>query len=219
MIKATSGQAGQFDRMLRDLARPSLEVGRAVWDGYVAMLRDMARAPTARPCSPCEIPEQDCPPRCVCELGWQGQPRDTLRGTIRVTNTGRDRRTFTFAATSLTSDGHDAGIKPQVEPTSAVLDPQQSVTLQVAIPLSQGFETGRTYRGEVLIRGVWEQCVKLSARVEAEPRPHCDVDQGEMPRRVRAHHWYDHFQCEEPCFEPVRHAPRDDDDDPPRPVG
>jgi hypothetical protein len=100
-------------------------------------------------------------------------------------------------------------VTPAVEPSSARLATGESVLVTVAIPLSQGFATGRQYAGEIAIRGRYEQCVRLRVSVVAEPRPHCEVEQGEIPTRIRPHRWSDHFQCEEPCFEPVRR--RDDD--------
>jgi len=183
----------------------SLELGRAMLGGYL----DLWRGAAARAAT-CGVPETDCPPRCVCELSWEGQPRDTVRGTIRVANTGKDARTFAFVPTPLQTEGQPPGPTPAVEPATAQLAPGDSVLVTVAIPLSQGFETGRTYTGEIAVRGRYEQCVRVRVRVEAEPRPHCDVEQGEIPTRVRQHRWSDHFQCEEPCFEPVRPRPRDD---------
>lgn len=191
----------QYARMWQ----PSLDLGRKLWNGYLNYARGAAS------CYPstdtCAVPETCCPPRCVCDLTWQGTLRDQLQGTITVTNTGKTARTFQFAATTLKSGGDDSGVSPKLQPASAILKPGESVLVAVGISLSQGFETGRTYTGEITIRGVYEQCVRVSVDVQPQARPHCDVQQGEMPMRVRAHHWYDHYQCEEPCFEPVGRTP------------
>ncbi len=226
MIKATSDRvdSGTADlerfwreslrlggQALRDWWRPSLEFSRTLWAGYAAGRPAGGCGGSVRPYESCAIPETDCPPRCVCELRWEAQPHETVRGTLRVVNTGQQRRQFTFAATNLTSDGLDSGVAPSLAPSAADLAPQEAVTAQVSIPLRQGFETGRTYRGEILVRGLYEQCVRVAVQVEPEPRPHCEVRQGEIPVRVRAHRWYHHFQCEEPCFEPVGRISRGDD--------
>ncbi len=199
----------QYTRMWE----PSLKLGRSMWDGYVSNLRSGTMGSSSscgcRPRSTCEVPETCCPPRCVCELAWQANPRDVVRGTVRVTNTGTQTRTFTFVPTALESDGVGSGVTPNLDPQSATLAPGQAVQVFVVASLAEGFEAGRTYTGEIAVRGLYEQCVKLRIDVEPEARPHCDVEQGEMPMRVREHRWSDHFQCEEPCFEPVGRTPND----------
>jgi hypothetical protein len=62
------------------------------------------------------------------------------------------------------------------------------------------------YVAEVFITGSYEQCVELRLGVvpsqkcpPGKPRCFCDVVQGDPPVRIRAHRWYDHFQCTEPC--------------------
>lgn len=219
MIRASSrridGPGREVDDFVRGMFRlgqqawtqmfsPAMAMNQPLWDAYLRLLRAPATAKPCRTDARCEVPETECPPRCVCELRWEASPRDEIRGTIRVTNTGKDARAFTFPATSLVSDGHGSGVTPTVSPASATLEPGESVLLTVHFTVTEAFEVGRIYTGEVEIRGRYEQCVHLHLDVQPESRAHCDVEQGEIPVRVRAHHWYGHFQCEEPCFEPIR---------------
>lgn len=226
MIKASSRRpgdpTGDLERLLQDylrlgeqvyrgVLRPSWALGRALWAGSVGSSGGGACDRGWWPSGSCDIPETECPPRCVCELVWEAQPRDTVRGMIRITNTGPQPQPFSFTATSLQGDGQDTGIRPDLDPATAHLAPGESATVRVTLPLHQGFATGRVYEGEVLVRGRYEQCVRLRVQVEPEPVPHCEVRQGEIPVRVRAHHWYHHFQCEEPCFRPVGRQPQEPD--------
>ncbi len=151
----------------------------------------------------CAVPETACPPACVCRLDLKGSRTEAAAGTVKVTNTDKQARTFHFEAETFHGPSGDTGMKPVVEPASAPLAPGQSVVVKVSVAPSNTFETGVAYHGRVLIRGAYEQCVCLALRVEPRSAPHCEVAQGAIPTHVRAHHWYDHFQCEELCFEPV----------------
>jgi hypothetical protein len=207
---------GDVDRLLRDSLRlgsdaytqlmaPSLELGRSLFGDYLKMWQGVATGAARSSCGcTCHVPEQDCPPRCVCDLNWVTTPGVRIEGSLRVTNTGKTTRAFSFRATNLISAGHDPDITPSVQPEQATLAPGESVLVQVAASGTERLQVGREYTAEIRVAGLYEQCVRVSIAVESESRPHCDVEQGEMPTRIRAHRWSDHFQCEEPCFEPVR---------------
>ena len=230
-MKSKGYQAADTDRLLRDSLRlgeqayaqlmaPTLELGRAFWGDYLKMWQEAARGAyqpggcrpscncqptcTCQPSCTCQVPEQDCPPRCVCDLAWVVPPGGLVEGSLRVTNTGKTGRTFAMRATNLIAAGHDPDITPSRQPEQATLAPGESVLVQVSASGTERLQIGRQYTAEILVAGLYEQCVRVSIDVESESRPHCDVAQGEMPTRIRAHRWSDHFQCEEPCFEPVR---------------
>ncbi len=218
-MKSKAYQTNDVERLMRDSLRlgeqaysqlmaPSFEIGRALLGDYVKMWQEAAKGGHnlggCRPSCTCQVPEQDCPPRCVCDLTWVVTPGGRLEGTVRVTNTGKTGRTFAFRATNLIAAGHDPDLTPSLQPEQATLAPGESVLVQVAAAGTDRLQIGRQYTAEIRVAGLYEQCVRLRVDVEAESRPHCDVEQGEMPMRIRAHRWSDHFQCEEPCFEPVR---------------
>lgn len=141
----------------------------------------------------CTVPTQDCPPRCVAEICWDGCACEVQRATVTVKNSGAQTRSFSFAA------GNLGPAKVEVAPPAATLAPGQAVTLQVAVPASQGLKDGETYTGELLIRGAYEQCVRLRLRVGPSAVPHLDVCQGEVPQKITELNWYRHWQCTDPC--------------------
>jgi hypothetical protein len=155
----------------------------------------------------CEIPETECPPFCVCEIAWEGTRGEHVKATIGLTNTRTVPQVFTLTATTFHGPDGDTGAAAAVAPAAVPLQAGQSTTVTVSFTVPEQFTSGATYDAEVLITGLYEQCVMLSLRVR--PVPHCDVQQGEIPTRIRAHRWYEHFQCEELCFEPARgpHTP------------
>jgi hypothetical protein len=144
----------------------------------------------------CAVPTQDCPPRCIAEISWEGCACEPQRATVTVKNTGTQARNFTFGAGSL------GPAKVEVAPPAAQLAPGQAVTLQVVVPGNQGLKEGETYSTELLIRGAYEQCVQLKLRVEPSVVPQLEVAQGEIPERITELKWYRHWQCTDPCVPP-----------------
>jgi hypothetical protein len=147
----------------------------------------------------CEIPETDCPPRCVCEFFWHACRGEKGQFTVRVTNTGEQTRTFTFTANPFTGPGNPE-TTITVTPDEATLNPGESEVLTLNHTVTDEFIPNCRYIAEVLIVGAYEQCVRIILDVEPIETGHCEVKQGEKPKRLRAHRWYHHFQCEEPCF-------------------
>ncbi len=156
----------------------------------------------------CEIPETECPPRCVCDIRWKSCPGGTVKGVIKVTNTGSATRNFTFNATPFSGPGNPKAAI-QVSPSSASLPPGAFVNVAVTFTVTEDFHSGGQYTAEFQVYGAYEQCVRLTLDIEPAtgkecPREHCEVRAGDLPVRIRAHQWYDHFQCTEPCVELLR---------------
>lgn len=141
----------------------------------------------------CSVPTQDCPPRCIAEICWDGCACEVQRATVTVKNSGSQTRAFSFTA------GNLGPAKVEVAPPAATLAPGQAVTLQVAVPANQGLKDGETYAGELLIRGAYEQCVRLRLRVGPAAVPQLHVCQGEVPEKITELNWYRHWQCTDPC--------------------
>lgn len=152
----------------------------------------------------CEIPETDCPPRCVCELHWEGSPGETFRATIVVRNTSKVARAFTIGATNVA--GVTAG-QLSIAPTQLQLAAGASANVAVSYHVPAGTPAGEA-SAEVLVVGAYEQCVKVRLTVQPEATITCEVAQGDPPKRVRTMHWYRHWQCEEPCAPPVTRTPQ-----------
>jgi hypothetical protein len=153
----------------------------------------------------CEIPVTDCPPRCVCEVVWEGMHDQNLAATITVTNTRKVAQNFALSATPFEGPSGISGASATVSPANIHLNAGGSATVKVEFVVPKTFAAGDAYDAEVRVLGLYEQCVRL--RLHVRPVPHCAVKQGEIPTHIRAHRWYEHFQCEELCFEPA-HAVR-----------
>jgi hypothetical protein len=156
-----------------------------------------------RPPDPCAIPETPCPPRCVCDVVWQASPGETPELTLRVTNASKTTRTFALQATPFTGAGGTPGTLT-VAPSSLTLAPRQvgMATAKFTVPNVPEGE----YQAEIVVSGAYEQCVRVRLHVRnrktcGDEHCVCDVVQGDPPVRIRAHHWYHHFQCTEPCVD------------------
>lgn len=146
----------------------------------------------------CDIPEKDCPPRCVCKVNWKAARGERLNAVIRVTNRSNQARNFVFHAKPFTGGGKELP-GPTVTPTTVFLQSGESISVKAELTVTELFQVGTVYDSEVVITGAYEQCVCLTLCVDPESVCHCSVEQGDPPVRVRAHQWYDHFQCVEPC--------------------
>jgi hypothetical protein len=185
----------------------AMDAGSSLLDAYMGLLGTVMSSASGLRAARCAIPETECPPRCVCQIEWEARRGEGLRATIRVTNVGQQARPFTFQAGSFQGSSGDTGVVPTLSPAAATLKPNESVVVGVGLEVGESFQPGQDYDSEVLIRGAYEQCVTLKLHVQPARATHCEVRQGEIPTRIRAHHWYDHFQCEELCFEPVTQRP------------
>lgn len=159
--------------------------------------------PEVKSCGPqksCEIPEVDCPPRCVCEISWNVSPAEKVKCAIRITNTSKKARRFVVDAVPF-KDADGTIAKIVFEPDILRLNAGETGTVKASMCVPSEFEHGKYYT-EILVKGAYEQCIKVSLDIQCEEQCVCEISQGEIPQRVRAHRWYDHFQCVEPCFEP-----------------
>jgi len=145
----------------------------------------------------CAVPTQDCPPHCVAEICWDACLGETQRASITVKNTSAQTRAFAFTA------GNLGPAKVEIVPPAAQIAAGQSVTLQVTVA-GAGLKEGETYTTELLVRGAYEQCVKLKLRVTRTAVPQVDLALGDVPQRITELKWYRHWQCTDPCAPPSR---------------
>ncbi len=144
----------------------------------------------------CHIPETHCPDQCVGVVYWHGCVGDTLQHHLQVTNTGKDSRNFSLEATPFPCTDKKVAITPD----SKNLAPGETLKAVISFTIPEEL-AGSTFSVAVKIKGKYEQYLKIVLCVK--PRQHCctSVEQGEIPKHIKAHHWYHHFQCEEPCFD------------------
>lgn len=181
----------------------SIDNARTIMQQAPSLLPPMPDLRSLRPKEMCEIPETECPPRCVCEVTWEASPGETPGLTVRVTNASKSARTFHLHATPFTGAGGSPGTIT-LAPSSLSLPAGHADVASATFPVPNVPEG--EYEAEILVQGAYEQCVRVRLRVKCEKtcgqeRCTCDVVQGDPPVRIRAHHWYDHFQCIEPCLE------------------
>lgn len=158
----------------------------------------LPRALSIIPLQTCGIPEIDCPPRCVCQITWEASNNERLQCKIKVTNSSDNQRLFTIRALPFPNPAGTI----QISPDRISLAPGETglAVASYAVPaqLSPG-----TYKTEILVTGAYEQCISIILEVIGTQQCECHVVQGEIPKKIHAHHWYDHFQCEDPCFKPA----------------
>jgi hypothetical protein len=180
------------------------KTGELIQESMDILAKDMPTLSLTKKSSCCDIPESDCPPRCVCEVHWEACHGEVIASTIRVVNHSGAEQKFDFSAGPFEGPSGKA-IPPQVSPASASLKPNDSVLVTVRFTVTDTFQPGH-YVAEVLIVGAYEQCVRLTCNVQGPRVSYCEVEHTRPPTRLRAHRWYHHFQCEEPCA-PTSHGP------------
>ena len=202
-LTGTTAQRGVQDLLvaLPQFASRSIDQYAALLARSSKVLAELVPAQLFASGDCCEIPEQDCPPRCVCEIGWEASPGETVKASIRVRNTSAQTRNFTFSAAPLQSGG-DAPGALGISPAARTLASGESVDVALGLVVNEKFKPGERYSTEVLIRGAYEQCVLVRLDVLASPTVCCEVEQGDVPVRIRAERWYHNFQCTEPCESP-----------------
>lgn len=187
-----------------DLLQGMAGVLGPVLSGGAVRCAPMPTRPTRSDC--CAIPETECPPRCVCEITWEAARGESLRCSIRVVNSSVTARTFHLSASKFTGPSGSGAGTLTVSPKSLQLAGGSSGLVEAAFTVPDQMAAGY-YEAEIEVRGAYEQCLRVLLRVTEkpacgpEPPPcRCEITQGEPPVRIRAHHWYDHFQCTEPCL-------------------
>ncbi len=155
----------------------------------------------------CDIPETDCPPRCVCDINWDACRGEHRQHAIRVTNTSKEPIEFILRAKPFSALAGDANLIV-LQPDKLILKPGESGVSMASITMPENVSPGG-YDTEILVQGKYEQCVRVHLTINNADHCACEVAQGDIPVRIRAHHWYDHFQCVEPCFEAI-HRDRPD---------
>lgn len=151
------------------------------------------------PC--CGIPEGKCPDACVCRIYWQGCPGDSFKYRIQVTNTSKTKREFVLKAMPFPCT--EAEVK--VAPDKQTLAQDESFQAEASFTIPDDLVAG-CYVGRIKVIGAYEQYIQVCLTVGSRHACCCHIEQGDIPKRVRAHHWYHHFQCEETCFEPAAKA-------------
>jgi hypothetical protein len=131
-----------------------------------------------------------------------------VQAHIHIVNTGTQTRNFTFVATPFSGPGNPAA-KVAISSSGTTLAPNASANITADLTVTSDFQPGARYDAELQIYGAYEQCVRMTLDVAPPIGKECAVERcevraGDLPSRIRAHQWYHHFQCVEPCVELLR---------------
>lgn len=173
-----------------------------LYQAYTSALKSYSKMMKSPDC--CEIPEKDCPPRCACTIQWVAAEGERRISTIRIRNSSSDAITYELKANPFETCGKRIDVVPSITPRSVNAAPGETVSVKVETAVDAQFHSGATYTSEILVIGKYERCVKLELQVTCVEESGCSFEHGDIPYRTRAEEWYHHFQCSEPCFEPVR---------------
>ena len=163
------------------LATP-LRVGTILARGFSEWAGDGCEIPT-----PCWLPQ----PAGRCELTLTQGGTALVR--LHVTNCDWRRHTIVVSAS-----GRLAGWVA-IDPTTQVLDPQETGMVLVTVRCPRDAEPGTTVTGPIVIYGCNVHVARLSVRVtRGATCAACDLCIEDCPDPI--HHWYDHFYCFRPCW-------------------
>jgi hypothetical protein len=143
---------------------------------------------------------------CKDAIDWKIERHVVPEGAISIHNAGRSVQSFSLEAEDLVGLSV-GGARLVVWPDSLQLGAGQVGVAKVKLQGSGDLSPGQSYVGSVRVTGHYEQRIQTRTFVEPDPAGHVEVEQGEAPTRIRAHHWYDHFQCTEACQPPLRPVP------------
>ncbi|MDP9106609.1 MAG: hypothetical protein M3N49_11840 [Candidatus Eremiobacteraeota bacterium] len=156
-------------------------------------------------CGCCEIPETECPTRCIGPIEVGAMTGQTVSAVISVVNRSSSPRNFTFSATPFQCGSSSAlfAFTPAALTLAAGASGYTVASLTIPVTFAKG-----EYQDEIIVTGAYEQCVGVELEVGCEEMrsAKAEVVQLDAPFRIRAHRWYDHFQCVEPCG-PQHHGP------------
>jgi hypothetical protein len=146
----------------------------------------------------CDIPETNCPSPYVCRILWEGCPGDTFKYQLQVTNTSDIEREFNLIPSPFLCTEEAVTVTPD----NKKLLPDQSLNATISFTIPDTFGGG-LYRARIKVAGAYAQFITINLTVADHQDCCCSIEQGEIPTRLKAHQWFDHFQCEEQCFEPI----------------
>ncbi|WP_166263954.1 hypothetical protein [Marinobacter caseinilyticus] len=188
-------------RLLAASLQGAADVVRKTFDGSYGDLCPAChcRHDKHQPC--CGIPETRCPSACVGRIHWTGCPGDSFQYQVQVTNTADVEREFTLTAMPFPCTKETV----KVFPDKKTLAPGESLTAVISFTVPETF-AGSTYSARITVAGAYDQFIQVWLVVRPKQACCCHIEQGEIPKRIKAHHWFNHFQCEEDCFKPSKQA-------------
>ena len=146
----------------------------------------------------CDVPETPCPSACVAQICWHGGAGDTFHYKFNLVNTSKEEKLFSLEALPFggSSDAASFDVKEKLLAPGAQFNSLMSFTVPTEF-------TGGDYQAKIVIKGMYEQYALINLSVKPNQDCLTVVEQGAIPTRIKAHHWYNHFQEEVECFKPI----------------
>jgi hypothetical protein len=174
---------------------------QGAWERCVAFEIDVQRDPF----DAMEIEQSDSltekalhSPASKVALHWEIDRGVSPSAKVTLRNTGKTTSTFNVDATTLV--GVDApSARVTVTPSSLRLGADQSSVVRLELVDTASLSPSQTYECDLVVKGFYSQRIAIVTSVLADASCPVLVELGDPPTHVRAHHWYDHFQCTEPC--------------------
>jgi hypothetical protein len=132
------------------------------------------------------------------ELHWKLGRGVTPEAVITLFNQGKANRVFSFLPTAI-SGVDPSGASLKLTPDSLMLAPGENGSVKLELLDSKTLSPGQRYEADIVLRGFYDRRLQLRADITPDAFDRCEVEQGEAPTHLRAHRWYHHFQCTEPC--------------------
>ena len=130
-------------------------------------------------------------------IDWRIQRGVAPQAALTIHNKGAEAQRFELTISPLIGvDGAEATIR--LEPQALLIDPGESKTARLELDDSLALSPGR-YSTSLRATGLTAPEIRLRCEACPDPSAQFELEQGEPPTRVRAHHWYDHFQCTDSC--------------------
>lgn len=141
----------------------------------------------------CVIPETACP--SPCHIQWNGCVGDSLNYQVQITNRTDGELDFTLTPEAFAVTGETVSVTPD----SKTLAPDESFTVVVGFTIPEAM-AGGCYQARIRLVGAYQQDIPVSLAVRSRQCCQSHIEQGEMPKKVHAHHWFHHFQCQQDCY-------------------
>jgi hypothetical protein len=129
---------------------------------------------------------------------WQIERGVTPLAHIGFSNPDQGPLEVGFSTTPLVGVDAEAATLT-LSATRVVVEPRGHAVLRLRLQNTAALSPGQDYHAALLIDGLSKERVPITCTIKQDPTAHAQVSQGDFPTRIRAHHWYDHFQCTVPC--------------------
>jgi hypothetical protein len=138
--------------------------------------------------------ERLAPPAIV----WEIERGVTPLAHLSLANESKERRVFQLSITPLVGVNAEAA-ELALSATRIELEPRGHAVLRVQLKDTLALGPSQRYHAALLVDGGKAPRIPITCTIKPDPAAYVEVSQGDLPMRLRAHHWYDHFQCSLPC--------------------